>query len=68
MDDSELEDKLDLLLATYQEIKKFERWKAGGFLIDHDIMSNVPNIEQVIDELIGCDEEESEEDCDGEKE
>lgn len=57
---TELREKLDLLLATYQEIKQavrkadsyqFERWKAGGFLIDDDILSSYPNIEEVIEDL-----------------
>lgn len=53
-------EKLTLLLDTYTEIKHsvrkadanlYERWKAGGFLIDDDIVSNYPTIAEVIAEL-----------------
>lgn len=65
---TELREKLDLLLVTYQEIKQavrkadsyqFERWKAGGFLVDDDIFSHYPNIGEVIDKLDGYEEDET---------
>jgi hypothetical protein len=45
------EQKIDKLMDLYHEIKEeirkeekhfFERWKAGGFLIDPDIVSMYP--------------------------
>lgn len=50
----------EILIEVYNEIKNrirrknktiFERWKAGGFIIDSDIMSMYPNVETVIEEL-----------------
>lgn len=62
--------KLQKLLDLYQELKQFvqtndkhlfERWKAGGFLIDENIVSSYPNIVQVFEQL---DEEETHEETD----
>jgi hypothetical protein len=57
--------KIEELLDLYNEIKRdikhkdkhfYERWKAGGFLIDNDIISMYPNIESFLDTLSESDE------------
>lgn len=49
------------LMDRYQEIKRevrqrdphlFERWKAGGFLVDEDIISSYPHLGTVVESLI----------------
>ncbi len=63
--------KMELVLDSYAAIKEevrrkdsylYERWKAGGFLVDGDILSDYPNLEQVVDEMESTEELESEED------
>lgn len=48
------------LMELYQDVKSeikrrdkrlFERWKAGGFIIDEDILSMYPNLTQCIESL-----------------
>lgn len=48
------------LLVLFEDIKSevkrrdpilYERWKAGGFLIDSNIISMYPNLEEVADQL-----------------
>lgn len=55
-----LQNKIDEMLGLFEEIKHevrsrdkrlFERWKAGGFIIDSNILSMYPNIEQVLESL-----------------
>lgn len=67
MDDS-LQDQCEQLMELYCNLKErirrsdrrlFERWKAGGYLIDSDIFSTYPNLEEVVEQL---EEEEEEED------
>lgn len=68
MTQTEFEDLVGELYNSFERIKRFvrksdsflyERWKAGGFLVDQDIISNYPNLNQVIDELdVDYDEEE----------
>ena len=57
---NELEQMLDDLLVAYQTLKDeirrrdkhlFERWKAGGYLVDSDILSMYPNVEEVVEKL-----------------
>lgn len=54
MDDSELEEAINELYSLYEDIKReikdrdsqfYERWKAGGFLIDSDIICMYPCLE-----------------------
>ncbi len=61
----ELNDAYNKLSDAYNDFKEivktrdkylFERWKAGGFLVDNDIMSMYPNAEEVFDKLSGYDE------------
>ena len=56
---TETKEKCKQLIDLYCDIKRdihrqeprlFERWKAGGFLIDSDVMSMYPNLEQVVEE------------------
>lgn len=54
-----LNDAYEQLCNAYSEFKdearrilpriEFERWKAGGFLVDEDILSMYPNIHQLIE-------------------
>lgn len=55
---SELREQFDEMMLLYDNIKRrikaelpheYERWKAGGFLVDPDIMSMYPHLERVID-------------------
>ena len=57
---SELEQQIDELYSLYQGIKNeirhldkylYERWKAGGYIIDEDIMSMYPNLSQCCEKL-----------------
>lgn len=70
-DGTTLYDLYDELIVTYNEIKKevrrrdpreYERWKAGGFLIDGDIISMYPDLGAVVAKL--GDEVDSESDDD----
>lgn len=66
-----LREKMELVLDSYAAIKEevrrkdphlYERWKAGGFLVDGDIITNYPNLEQVVDEMESAEELGPEED------
>lgn len=66
----QLRDKFDQMIELYEEIKRevkkrdrheFESWKAGGFIIDEDILSMYPSLNKVIDK-VDADEEDEEED------
>lgn len=57
---NDLTETYNALCEAYQEFKQqvrqldshlFERWKAGGFLIDSDIISDYPNAEEVFELL-----------------
>ncbi len=61
------------LMEAYQSFKnelrhkdkhEFERWKAGGYIVDEDILSMYPNATKVFESLEGDGEEEDEEDLD----
>jgi len=52
-------DKFENFLADYQEIKRqirmedpmlYERWKAGGFLVDNDIICMYPCLEGMLED------------------
>lgn len=54
-----LSQKIDELYELYDEIKQeikrqdkyfYERWKAGGFLIDNDIISMYPILNTFVDD------------------
>jgi molybdenum-dependent DNA-binding transcriptional regulator ModE len=64
-----LNERFEKLIELYEEIKRevrqrdkhlFEQWKAGGFLIDSDILSMYPNLEKVVERL-GDESDEEEE-------
>lgn len=67
----ELRDDFYKLMELYDAIKRtvketnrhlYERWRAGGFIVDGDILSMYPSLEKVIEELEEeCEEEECEE-------
>jgi len=55
-----IQETYDSLMSLYNELKHqiqrsdrnlYERWKAGGFLIDDDIISMYPNLTQVVEIL-----------------
>lgn len=57
---------IDTFWDLYYQIKKeiknknknlYERWKAGGFLVDSNIISDYPTIEKVIEEIGEFDDE-----------
>lgn len=48
------------MMDTYYQLKElirrhdkhlYERWKAGGFIVDNDIISMYPNMENAIDSM-----------------
>jgi hypothetical protein len=63
--------KLQELMELYYEVKEelrrsepqfYERWKAGGFLVDNDIYSMYPCLEKLMEDMDEEDEtEETEE-------
>jgi hypothetical protein len=66
----EVQQILEEFLEAYDFLKRyikgkdrhqFERWKAGGYIIDPDIMSMYPNLEQVLESLEPDEDEEDEE-------
>jgi len=61
--------KMEMVLDGFADIKEavrrkdsflYERWKAGGFLVDGDILSMYPNLEEVVQEMESKEEEELE--------
>lgn len=71
---SELSEKYEQMMELYCELKQeirmrdkylYERWKAGGFLVDEDIMSIYPDIHEVVETLTSREDEEEyeEEEC-----
>jgi hypothetical protein len=64
-----VKDLYEELMSAYYDLKTeiknrnkylFERWKAGGFIIDEDIISGYPNLQKVLEELGEFDDEETE--------
>lgn len=71
-----LSEKFEKLLELYEEIKRdvrfrdkylYEQWKAGGFLVDSDIISMYPNLEKVVEQLGDEKDEEEEEETEVEE-
>jgi len=66
-----MQEKFDHMIELYNELKEeirrkdkylYEQWKAGGFIVDDDIMSMYPSLPKVIERLTNEEEEESDED------
>ena len=66
----ELQGLFDTMVTSLEEAKRlvrqydrhtYERWAAGGFLIDDSIMSMYPSLQRILEEM-GEEEETSEED------
>jgi hypothetical protein len=64
-----MREKFEQMMALYEELKRevrrrdphaYERWKAGGFLVDNEILSMYPALEEVVDRL-NYDEDDDEE-------
>lgn len=64
-----MEKKFAELMDLYEEIKRevrrrdphlYDRWKAGGFIVDRNIVSMYPCLEEVVESL--SDEEDDEDD------
>lgn len=58
---SELREQYEQFIELYNELKnrirreepsQFNRWKAGGFIVDDDIMSMYPNIVTILELMI----------------
>ena len=65
------QEDFDKLMDLYQQIKQqirqkdkhlYEQWKAGGFLVDNDIVSMYPDLTKVMETLCDDEEEYEEED------
>lgn len=65
----QLQRKYDSFISLYEELKEnvrkadknlYERWKAGGFLVDNDIMSMYPTLGEAVERL--TDEEDEDDD------
>ena len=59
----DFEQMMEFYNSLKQQIRKadphlYERWKAGGFLVDHDIVSMYPDMGQVVETLVEVEEEE----------
>ncbi len=57
---NDLREQLETLLEAFNEIKAtvrredkplYERWKAGGFIVDDNIHSMYPNVSEVVEKL-----------------
>lgn len=68
-----LTQKLNDLCGLFQEVKKevrerdeflYEQWEAGGFIVDTNVLSMYPNIEEVVEQLGDEDHDEEEEEMD----
>jgi len=68
-----LKERIENLVGEYMEIKReirqinprfYERWKAGGYLIDEDIICMYPNINDILDTLPDTEDEEDEDEGD----
>lgn len=66
-----LQEKADKILELLEEVKRevkqkdahlFEQWKAGGFIIDPDIMSMYPDLTKVAERLSDENEDTGEDD------
>lgn len=64
---SDLREELGNILNSLEIIKDavrqrdkhlYEQWKAGGFLVDGNILSMYPNVETVVDRLTEGEEDE----------
>lgn len=65
-----LQEKVEELMSLYREVKReirqknkqlFERWKAGGCMVDGDFVGMYPALEEVAELLWEEEEEDSEE-------
>lgn len=68
-----IQEQLETLMDAYNSIKSevrrrnphlYERWKAGGFLIDNDVLSMYPNLQEVVEYLNDDESEDEDEDED----
>lgn len=66
----DIKSKYEELMDLYEELKReirnanpleYERWKAGGFLIDPDIMSMYPHMGDVVYSILEEKDKEEEE-------
>lgn len=64
----ELREDFDKMMELYESIKRqirqrdkhlYERWKAGGFLVDHDIVCMYPDLTEVMEQLDNPEEDEA---------
>jgi hypothetical protein len=55
-----MREKFEQMMELYADIKSevrkrdkhlYERWKAGGFIVDDDILSMYPDLGKVVDQL-----------------
>lgn len=65
--------KYELMMDLYADLKhemrqetphEYERWKAGGFLVDDDILSMYPHLGKLIDKIEPEGDEDEDEDSD----
>lgn len=65
-------DRFQEMMGLYEELKRdirradphlYERWKAGGFLVDSDIVSMYPHMGEVVESLGGDEDEDEEAAC-----
>jgi len=67
--ENELEEELEKLMDSFLRIKEiirrknkflFEQWKAGGFLVDDDIMCMYPNVQKCVESILEDENKETE--------
>lgn len=65
-----MQERFQEMMDLYEELKRdirhadprlYERWKAGGFLVDSDIVSMYPHMGEVVETLAEGEEDEDEE-------
>jgi hypothetical protein len=67
---NEIENSLYSAMESLKRIARdknkhlYERWKAGGFLVDTNIMSDYPNAQEVIEDLQNENEDDSDDEFD----
>lgn len=62
-----LKQRMERLIELYHEVKQeirlqdkhlYERWKAGGYLVDSDIISMYPSLESIFSTMEDADDDE----------
>lgn len=56
-----MKEEIEAFLESYEFLKKqirsndprlYDRWKAGGFLVDNDVVSCYPNLQDILSDML----------------